>query len=76
MVPSNTFDEMYMSIPIHYDSDTISETFWLSPVIQTQRLIVVCAKLFFYKSTIFTPKDYINTNAFNPSQIVFAERSN
>lgn len=76
MVPSNTFDEMYMSIPIHYDSDTISETFWLSPVIQSQRLIVVCAKLFFYKSTIFTPKDYINTKAFNPSQIVFAERSN
>lgn len=73
---SNAYEEMYFSIPIHYNLDNTPATSWSSPVIQSDCLIVVCAKLFFYKSTIFSTKDYINTKAFNPSQIVNTERSN
>ncbi|MEC4050507.1 hypothetical protein OX284_013775 [Flavobacterium sp. SUN046] len=76
MVSGKAYEEMFIRIPIHYDLDTIPETSWSSTEIPSEHLIVVCSKLFFYKSSIFTSKEYINSKAFNPSQIVYVEKSN
>ncbi|MDN3675848.1 hypothetical protein QWY90_00625 [Flavobacterium paronense] len=64
------YTEAFTRLPIEKKEETLTETVWTSPVLPEGQLLLVCAKLFFYTTTKFTEKNYVNNKECSPAKVI------